>query len=151
MSKTATNSESNNAASSRRLLKIVTMELRWRDLDAFNHVNNSSFLTYLEEARLRWLAEIAGTLSGENGAPVLASALVNYRRQLEWPNQINIELRAGRIGRSSLTIEHRIVAHDDSQVLYCDGHTVMVWIDPATGKSVPLPDALRRASTSENT
>ncbi|MHB1284685.1 MAG: acyl-CoA thioesterase, partial [Metallibacterium scheffleri] len=34
--------------------------VRWRDLDAFNHVNNSVFLTYLEEARLQWLKDVPG-------------------------------------------------------------------------------------------
>lgn len=118
--------------------------LRWRDLDAFNHVNNGNFLTFLEEARLRWLSGVEGPWFDEHSMPVVAAIQVNYRRQLGWPAEIDVELYCERVGRSSLTIGHRIVARTD-RTLYVDGHVVVVWIDPADGRSTPLPAAILTA------
>lgn len=132
-------------ATAARTLMQVPVELRWRDLDAFNHVNNSSYLTFLEEARLRWLSTIDGPWFFEDSMPVLASVNLNYRRPLGWPAKIVVELDCLRVGATSLTIAHRIVDADDGNVLYCDGHVVMVWMNPAAGRSAPLPDAIRAA------
>ena len=132
-----------------RLLARVPVPVRWGDLDAFNHVNNAAFLVYAQEARLEWLAGIGGRWFDADAMPVVAAAKVNYRRQLAWPARIEVELAATRVGNSSVTIAHRIVAADDPGCLYADGDVVMVWIDPATGKPVALPAAIRDACKSE--
>ncbi|MGA8276887.1 MAG: thioesterase family protein [Rhodanobacteraceae bacterium] len=126
-------------------LALVPLSTRWRDLDAFNHVNNSSFLTYLEEARLRWLQDVEGPWFGETCMPVVAATNVNYRAQLGWPADILVRLHRARTGKSSLTLGHQIIAPDDSQRLYADGDVVLVWVNPANGRPVALPDAIRRA------
>ncbi|MFC4822306.1 acyl-CoA thioesterase [Dokdonella ginsengisoli] len=123
----------------------VPLAVRWGDLDAFNHVNNAAFLVYVQEARLAWLAAIDGTWFDETMMPVVAAATMNYRRQLTWPAGIVVELAATRVGNSSLTIAHRVVAAGDRDCVYADGEVVMVWIDPSSGRSVPLPAAIRSA------
>ena len=123
----------------------VTISVRWGDMDSFKHVNNAQYLRYLEEARVQWLASIQGITLGDRISPVLASSNVNYRQSIEWPSDIAIELSIERIGNSSLAMGHRMVAADDASVLYSDGSVVMVWIDTQTGKSVPLPEAVRVA------
>jgi acyl-CoA thioester hydrolase len=126
-------------------LFVASLGVRWRDLDAFNHVNNSNYLTYLEEARLQWLQNVRGWFS-EDAMPVLAASELQYRRPIEWPASLRIELRCARLGTSSMTIAHRIVDAADANRLYSDGHVVMVWMNPATGKPVPLPEAIRTAA-----
>lgn len=126
-------------------LFVASLGVRWRDLDAFNHVNNSNFLTYLEEARLQWLQHVRDWFS-EDAMPVLAASELQYRRPIAWPAALHIELRCTRLGSSSMTIRHRIVDATDAGVLYCDGHVVMVWMNPATGKAMPLPPTIRAAA-----
>ena len=123
----------------------VNISVRWGDMDSFKHVNNAQYLRYLEEARVQWLASITGITLGDRISPVLASSNVNYRQSIAWPSDIAIELFIERIGNSSLTMGHRMVAAHDASVLYSDGSVVMVWIDTQTGKSVPLPEAVRAA------
>ena len=122
----------------------LEMDLRWRDMDAFNHVNNASYLGYIEEARVRWFKSLSSDWAGETSAPVMASVTVNYRRPAHWPETLRIELFAERVGGKSLTLGHRILSAADPSVVYCDGHTVLVWITRA-GESVPLPEAVRAA------
>ena len=130
--------------STQRLLARVPISVRWRDLDAYNHVNNSTFLTYLEEARLVWLTGIAGEWKTAEASPVLAASQVNFREQIEWPAGILVEIRCAKLGNTSMTISHRITSADGSR-LHSDGGVVMVWVNPASGKPIPLPAAVRAA------
>ncbi|WP_460762687.1 acyl-CoA thioesterase [Lysobacter fragariae] len=123
----------------------MPVALRWRDLDAFNHVNNSNFLTYLEEARIRWFASWDGEWVTDQIAPLLAAVQINYRMPIPYPADVLVELFAQRVGSSSFTIGHRIVSSDGT-TLYADGHVVMVWIDRASGRSIPLPQSVLAAT-----
>ena len=127
----------------------VPLSVRWRDLDAFNHVNNSKYLSYLEEARLRWMLGVPGQGLDDHVAPVVAAAHLNYRRPIEWPAEVDIELFVERLGNTSVSIGHRIVDAHDASVVYCDGNVVMVWIDRGTGRAAELPVAVREACMSE--
>ena len=136
---------SDAAAGMPRALIRVPMPVRWRDLDAFNHVNNSKYLSYLEEARLHWMIGVPGQGMDDHVAPVVAAAQLNYRRPIGWPAQVVIELFVERLGNTSLTVGHRIVDAEDAGVLYCDGNVVMVWIDRDSGAAAALPVAVREA------
>ncbi len=118
------------------------ISVRWRDLDAFRHVNNASYLTYLEEARLQWMSQIPA-LQYEQATSVMAASVLNYRRPIQWPAEIHVQLYGKHLGQTSLSIGHRLLDASDNGVLYCDGHVVMVWIDPDTGKPAPLPKLIR--------
>ncbi len=131
---------------SSRKLASVAVGTRWGDMDAFNHVNNSVYATYIEEARLRWLHDIKVRMD-DDAAPVLASMKIDFRKPVEWPAELRVELFSGRVGRSSITMGFRIIDRHDDSVLYCEGETVLVWIAPSTGTSIALPDAVRNAMT----
>jgi acyl-CoA thioester hydrolase len=122
----------------------MPMELRWRDLDAFNHVNNANFMTFLEEARIRWLESTGAEWISEAIIPLLAAVQINYRLPIPYPTPIHVELSTERIGNTSLTLGHRIIG--DSDRVYADGHVVMVWIDRHNGRPVALPAGVRSAA-----
>ncbi|EIL94197.1 acyl-CoA thioesterase [Rhodanobacter spathiphylli] len=145
MSNSSTDIAESATGASHAPLFVASLGVRWRDLDAFNHVNNSNFLTYLEEARLQWLQHVRDWFS-EDAMPVLAASELQYRRPIPWPASLHIELRCTRLGTSSMTIAHRIVDADDAGRLYCDGHVVMVWMNPVSGKAMPLPATIRTAA-----
>jgi len=134
------------AAAALRKVAEITIALRWGDQDAFNHVNNAMYLRYLEEARVRWLADVVSDWDhGDGSKPIMAAVQANYRRPLTWPGEIVVQLFCEKLGTSSITIGHRIVDARDTSLLYMDGNVVMVWIDPTTGRSTPLPEAIRAA------
>ncbi|MDE2406247.1 MAG: acyl-CoA thioesterase [Xanthomonadaceae bacterium] len=118
--------------------------LRWSDMDGFHHVNNARYLTFLEQARIEWFETIGEAWVTEDYAPVVASATLNFKRPIEYPAQVFVELFTERLGNSSVVIGHRIVASDGT--LHCDGNIVAVWIDRRSGKSTTLPDCVRRAA-----
>ena len=122
----------------------IPIALRWSDLDAFNHVNNARYLTFLEQARIEWFDTVDEPWMTDEMGPVVATATLNFRRPIEYPASIAVELFTERLGNTSVTIGHRILADDGT--LHADGHVVAVWIDRRSGKPVPLPAAVRRAS-----
>lgn len=133
-----------------RLMFRSPVEVRWGDMDAYKHVNNARYLTYLEQARLAWLDTLDKSWLGPNCAPVLAAAQINFRKSITWPASVDVILDCRKVGTSSITVGHQIVDRDTSDTLYCDGHTVLVWMDPATGKPVPLPAVIRKAVEGHN-
>ncbi|MFC0152461.1 acyl-CoA thioesterase [Xanthomonas dyei] len=133
--------------SEHKILARIPISVRWRDMDSMGHVNNAKYISYLEEARVRWMLGVQGVAMTDRIAPVVAATNVNYKRPLVWPNDITVELFVERLGSRSTTIGHRIVDQKDDGVLYSDGNVVVVWIDTQTGKSAALPDAVRAASS----
>lgn len=117
--------------------------LRWSDLDAFNHVNNSRYLTFLEQARVECFESIGEDWVTDDSAPVVASATLNFRYPIAYPADVFVELSTKHVGTSSVVIDHRIVAANGT--LHCDGHVVAVWVDRHTGKPTELPNGVRRA------
>jgi len=122
----------------------MDIAVRWRDMDAFNHVNNASYLGYIEEARVAWFKTLSEDWVNQSAAPILAAITLNYRRPANWPETMRVELFAERIGNKSLTLGHRIHSANEPGVLYADGNAVMVWVD-REGQSVLLPEAVRNA------
>ena len=118
--------------------------LRWSDLDAFNHVNNARYFTFLEQARIDWFESIGEPWVTEDAAPVVASATLNFKRPVEYPARIFVELFTEKLGTTSVVIGHRILAEDGT--LHCDGSVVAVWIDRHGGRATALPDCVRRAA-----
>ena len=125
----------------------IPIALRWSDLDAFNHVNNARYLTFLEQARIEWFDTLDAPWMTDEVAPVVATATINFKRPIEYPASIAVELFTERLGNTSVTIGHRILDQDNQDMVYSDGNVVVVWMDTQTGKSAPLPDAIRAAST----
>ena len=130
--------------SEHKQLARVSISVRWRDMDAMGHVNNAKYVSYLEEARVRWMLGVEGVSMNDRIAPVVANTNVNYRAPIVWPNDIVVELCVERLGNSSVTIGHRIVAGDGT--VHCDGSVVAVWVDRRSGKPTPLPDGVRSVS-----
>jgi len=128
---------------SRTVFSIDT-EVRWRDLDAFGHVNNAAYLGYIEEARVRWFKSMSTDWASETSAPIVAAVTANYRKPMGWPETVRVELFCERLGGKSVTLRHRITSLTMPDTLYCDGNTVLVWVN-ASGQSIALPDAVRSA------
>jgi acyl-CoA thioester hydrolase len=75
---------------------------------------------------------------------VVASATLNFKRPIEYPASVFVELFTEKLGNSSVVIGHRILADDGT--LHCDGSVVAVWVDRRNGKPTALPAGVRRAS-----
>lgn len=121
-------------------------EVRWGDMDAFQHVSNVVYLRYIEDCRARWFMEVARDWQADDSGPVVANININYRRPVTWPQRLRMKLKTQPPGRTSLKIDVRITSADDEEaVLFADSVATVVWVDRKTGEAIPLPAALREA------
>jgi acyl-CoA thioester hydrolase len=115
------------------------IEIRWADLDAFRHVNNAIYLTYLEEARDSWLEAMVPE-GRSTWDYVLARVAIDFRRELrEEDEYVVASCGLLRLGRSSITTHEEVRTLDGK--LSAEAESVMVARDAETGRSRPLTQA----------
>jgi len=121
------------------------VEVRWGDMDALGHVNNTLFLQYVESARVGYLERLGwgvGRFLPEGHGPLIVSQDFQYLRQVVYPARLEVGMRVGEIGRRSFRLEHGVfTAGSEESVGY--GNCVMVWTDLAAGRSMELPAGVR--------
>jgi acyl-CoA thioester hydrolase len=119
------------------------LEIRWRDCDAYAHVNNAVYATYLEECRDEWLEQVLGA-DGAVWDYVLARVAIDFRRELVLTDgTVLVRVHLVRIGTSSITLREEILKIDGT--LAAEAESVVVARDPKTGRSRPLAEVERAA------
>ncbi len=113
-----------------------TMPVRWGDMDAQRHVNNTVYFRFFEEARVR-LFEDAGIALSATRVGILAHTSCDFLKPIIYPATVVVTQVLARVGRSSMAIDATIEREDEPGVPYATGHYVMVCVDAQTGKSVP--------------
>jgi acyl-CoA thioester hydrolase len=127
----------------KKLVHTMRMPIRWGDMDAMGHVNNTVYFRYLETARLDWFRAIGCVLKPEGEGALIVNAFCNFHKQLEYPGDIVVQMYASDPGRTSFESWATIERVDDPGVLYASGGATTVWVDFARQRSVPLPEWLR--------
>lgn len=119
-----------------------TLTVRFRDLDALNHVNNSVYLTYLEETRIAYMAarQVGGLTNPEQGT-ILAHCEIDYRRPALLADTLRIELGIGSIRHSSFEFTYRVIRQADEQLI-AQAMTVQVCYNYRLGTPIRIPGDL---------
>lgn len=129
----------------RKSLWTECLMVRWGDMDALGHVNNTEYFRYMEQTRISWF-DALGIPILENGCgPVIAKASCDFIAPITYPATVSVATYLQRVGRSSFTVTHELRPDTDPAVLFATGEVVVVWIDHAQGKSIPLPARVRQA------
>jgi len=132
--------EANEQAELTQYPYITQIRVRWRDLDAFRHVNNAAIVTYLEIVRSEMWHTVFEA-ADEMAIPfVIAKLEVDYRRPIKLFDEVMIGLRAADIGRSSFAFEYLIEAQNETAVF---ARTLQVCVRHETGRPVRVPEAVR--------
>lgn len=128
----------------RKLVHVTRMPIRWGDMDAYGHVNNTIYFRYMEQARVEWIEALGVRVRPEGEAPVIINASCTFLVPMTYPGTVEVKTFIGPLGRSSIPtyVEMRL---EGQETLYAEGASKIVWMDTATGKSVPIPDFVRSA------
>jgi acyl-CoA thioester hydrolase len=119
------------------------IEIRWRDVDAYRHVNNAVYATYLEECRDEWMETVLGAI-GDPWDFVLARVAIDFRRELtQEDDAVVVTCSLERIGNSSVTLREQIRTREGE--LSAEAEAVLVARDRETGRSRPLTEPERAA------
>ncbi|MFN2467263.1 MAG: acyl-CoA thioesterase [Gaiellaceae bacterium] len=120
------------------------IEIRWRDLDAYEHVNQAVYQTYVEEAVDDWLRGVLDLGPGEVWHHVAARFAIDYRSELRLEaREAVVSCRLERLGTSSVTVRSEV--RDPGGRLAAETESVLVARDPRNGASRPLSDPERTA------
>ena len=121
----------------------IPVEVRFRDLDAIGHVNNAVYLTYLEQARLAYWAELTGRVDLRSIDIILARVEIDYRSPVSLGETLDVAVRCASLRRSSCTLA-LILTERKSGRLVAEAQNVVVYYDYAAGRSLPIPETLRQ-------
>ncbi len=137
----------------------VPIHLRWGDLDAFNHVNNTSMLKLLEEVRVRafWRPgpgeDAPDTAVLDSGISAGLLTLI-ARQEIEYlapvpyqRNPLDVQMWFSKLGGSSMEICYEVYSPADGadQTLYARATSVVVMVEAESGRPVRLDDEQRAA------
>ena len=128
----------------KKLTHELVIPIRWGDMDAMGHVNNTVYFRYFEVARLEWMQRVGALPNPQGTGPVIVNAFCNFIRQVEFPGDLLARHYVTNPGRSSFDTYITLERTDQPGVRCAEGGAKTVWTDAAAKKSAPLPDWLRR-------
>jgi acyl-CoA thioester hydrolase len=131
----------------KKLVYTPRMPIRWGDMDAMGHVNNTLYFRYLETTRIDWFQSIGCSVNPAGEGPLIVNAFCNFYKQLEYPGDIIVRMYASDPGRSSFESWVTIERADDPGTIYAAGGATTVWVDFPKQKSAPMPGWFRELIT----
>ena len=122
----------------RRLVHTTRVPIRWGDMDAQAHVNNTVYFRYMEQARLEWLIWLEQRCGGFPGqGSVIVNASCTFLAPMTYPGIVEVRMYVDPPGKSSIGTHYELSI--DAQK-YAEGSAKLVWIDRQTQRSAPLPE-----------
>jgi len=134
----------------KRLAHVERIPIRWGDMDAMGHVNNTIYFRYMEQARISWFAALVPAKEAwQSTGIVIANALCNYKRPITYPGTVEVKLLVGAPGGSSVPTYYELRV-DQDPLPYADGEAVVVFVNMKTQRSSRIPDAIRERLLAAN-
>ena len=127
----------------RKLVHTERIEIRWGDMDAMGHVNNTVYFRYMEQARIGWFeALVPRGEAWRTMGIVIVNASCNFKKAINYPGTVEVRVFAGAPGGSSVPTYYEL--HIENQ-LYADGAATVVFVDPEKQKPMRIPQSIREA------
>lgn len=124
------------------LVYTVRLPIRWGDMDAIGHVNNTVYFRFMEQARIEWFSQLSCLPDERGHGPVIINAHCTFLKPLKYPDTVEVRMYLGAMGRSSVETICEMCSVQDGLKVYAHGGAKVVWVDPINEKSVQLPDAI---------
>lgn len=120
---------------------------RWHDNDLYGHVNNVTYYSYFDSAVNAYLIEVGG-LDIHGGAVVgfVVSSSCDYFASIAFPERIEVGLRVGKLGNSSVQYELAVFKAGEDEACAA-GRFVHVFVERQSNRPVTIPEPLRTALT----
>jgi acyl-CoA thioester hydrolase len=119
----------------------TTIEVRFSDLDAFNHVNSAVYFTYLETARVKLFSDFFREATARGIFTVIARAACDYKLPITLYDPLLVTVWVARFGNASFDLAYRL--HDGQGTTYATATTTMVCFDSVNKTTVALPESIR--------
>jgi acyl-CoA thioester hydrolase len=119
----------------------VKIQIRYADLDALGHVNNSNYLTYFEIARMHYFNELLGKdWDWRNEGMILANSSLEFLKPLLIQHEAEVKISTLSVGTKSFELYYEISVDD---VVFCSGKSVIVAFNSLRNETIPIPSVMR--------
>ncbi|MCH7936151.1 MAG: acyl-CoA thioesterase [Proteobacteria bacterium] len=123
----------------------LSIQTRWSDNDIYGHVNNVTYYSYFDTVVNSFLIDQGGLDIQTGGViGVAVETMCEFNQPLAYPEVLEAGLRVGKLGHSSVRYEIGIF-QEGATAAAAMGYFVHVFVDRATGRPAPIPDAIRSA------
>jgi len=127
----------------RTLAHVERIPIRWGDMDAMGHVNNTVYFRFMEQARISWFDRLVPEdAAWKSTGIVIANASCNYQRALTYPGTVEVRLYVGEPGGASVPTFYELRLEGDP-LPYAEGAAVVVFVDLVSQKSKRIPEDIR--------
>ena len=127
----------------KKLVHQMVIPIRWGDMDAMGHVNNTVYFRYLETIRIDWFRTIECDLNPQGEGPVIVNAFCNFYKQLEYPGDVLVKMYVSHPARTTFESWATMEMADQPGVIYAAGGATTIWVDFPKQKAVELPRWIR--------
>src|SRR3970040_1740692 len=125
----------------RKLVHVERIAIRWGDMDAMGHVNNTVYFRYMEQARISWFDTLVPQDEAwKSTGLVIANASCNFRKPINYPGTVEVRVLAGPPAGSSVATYYELLVDEE---LCADGAATVVFIDMERQKPVRIPERIR--------
>ncbi len=121
--------------------------IRWGDMDAMGHVNNTTYFRYLETIRIDWLRSIGAMPNPLGEGPVIVNAFCNFYKQLEYPGEVLVKMYTSDPARTTFETWGTMALADQPELIYAAGGATTIWVDFPKQRAVELPAWMRALVT----
>ena len=124
----------------RKLVHQMIMPIRWGDMDAYGHVNNTNYFRYMEQARVEWITSLGYPVAPGRESMLMMNGFCNFYKQLSYPGDLILKTSIGMVGRTSVELFTSMALSTEPDEEVAIGGATMVWVDLTTNKSAPWPE-----------
>ena len=127
----------------KKLVHVERIAIRWGDMDAMGHVNNTVYFRYMEQARISWFENLVPqAVAWTSIGIVIVNASCNFKKPIGYPGTVEVKVCAGAPGGSSVGTFYEILLHEE---IHADGAATVVFIDAKEQKPLRIPQTIREA------
>lgn len=121
----------------------MLIPIRWGDMDALGHVNNTTYFRYLESGRVDWLHSLNCRMDATDEGVVVVNAFCNFYKQLEYPGDVLLKMYVSDPGRTTFETWATMERADQPGEICAAGGATTIWVDIPNKKAKTMPDWLR--------
>ena len=127
----------------KKLVFELHLPIRWGDMDAMGHVNNTVYFRYMETVRIEWMRSVGCNPDPQGQGPVIVNAFCNFYKQLEYPGEVLAKMYVSDPGRTTFETWCTLERGDQPGVVCAAGGATTIWVDFPQQKAQTLPDWMR--------
>ena len=127
----------------KKLIHTMTIPIRWGDMDAMGHLNNTSYFRYMETCRIEWMREAACLPDHRGEGPLIVNAFCNFYQQLTYPGDVLVRMYASDPARTTFETWVTMERSDQPGLVHAAGGSTTIWVDFPKQKALALPDWVR--------